>query len=459
VNEGGGVFSRAGSDTYIGSHNDDFLMRYNSEADLRAGTVNGVVKPQYGLAFQSGRVYVRLRGNVNPNGQKVKIPQTTGRSLLTLTNCDNMIVDGFVFEGAGQGRGVSTDSGCSNFTIRNCTSRLAKFLAVCQNATIMEWCDYGYTGFGKWAREIRQLNGADSMGTFTLVKEYYTTGGNAHLEGGINNHGSTPNSNVIVQRCLIGPCFDGARGDVLDSEFRENVFFQCIDDGIQCERSTTNSNGDGIEVHDNRFVDCFFSVSHQEALLTGTQHVYRNVMDVEDTVLMHPAGHLKMIKTNAAAQIFYYHNLIRNLTGLGNDGFGVNKWVWFDFANGTASTIRRFFNNIIIYPDRLDNGAGPNPVIVENNVLVAPSANGNFTGTNGVYAGDDESDMRLASDYALTSASPAVGAGRSLPGGLPDSRDDNTDAGPFPLGVTPGNDWPRPRTQTFDLNPPSRWPF
>jgi hypothetical protein len=323
----------------------------------------------------------------------------------------------------------------------------------------MEWCEYGFTGLGKWAREIKQLDGIESNGAFTLVKDYYSSGGNAFLEGGINNHGTTPNSNVTVQRCLIGPCFDGARGDVVDSEFLENVFFQCLDDGIQCERSTTNSNGDGIEVHDNRFVDCFFSVSHQENLLTGTQHVYRNVLDIEDTVLMHPAGHIKMIKTNPSAQIFYYHNLFRMLTSLSNDGFGTNKWVWFDFSNGTANTIRRFFNNIIIYPDKLDNGAGPNPLIIENNVLVAPAPNTNFTGTNGFYAGGDETDMGLASDYGLTAASPAVGRGRSLPGGLPDSGDSNADCGPFPLGRIPGDDWPRPRTRTFDLNPPARWPF
>ena len=462
--EGGGVFSVVHQRPYIGSHAGDFLMYYKTEADLRAATVQGVNKPQYGIAHDGTKLYVKLRSGVNPNGVSIQITETDGRDLFRLTNADNVIIDGFVIEGAGDARAIQADANCANLVVRNCVFTHSRFGVRAPSNCIIDWCEYRYIGAAKWQKEIRQLDGASSNGAFELVKNYYNAAfkggnaGNALLEGAIDNGQSTAAQNVTISNCLITEVFDGSRLGVSEnSQCFSTVFLGCLDDGIQLEDSGVATDSAPIEVHDCRFVDCFSSVSHQGSLINGNQFVYRNVFEVRDTSLMHPSFFIKTVKAPPAATIHYYHNLFIGKSDIANDGFGQSKSLWFPFSTGNAFEIENFYNNIVIFEDRLDN-VTTNPVTRQNNVLVAPASNSTVQGTNGVFAGTSAADMKLGSDFSLQAGSPAIGAGRPLLPGHPDSGASNNDCGPFPFGVSPGPDWPRSETTAFDTSIPQQWP-
>lgn len=464
TDQGGGVYSVVHGRPYIGSHNGDFLMYYKTESDLRAATVEGVNKPQYGIAHDGTNLYVKLRGGINPNGVSIQITETDGRDTVTFTNCDNVIFDGFVVEGAGDARAIQADSNCDNLIVRNCIFTHSRFGVRAPSNCIIDWCEIRYIGAARWQKEIRQLDGATSTGAFTLVKDYYNAAfkggnsGNALLEGAIDNGQSTAAQNVTISHCLITEVFDGSRLGVSEnSECFRTVFLACLDDGVQLEDSGVATDSAPMEVHDCRFIDCFSSVSHQGSLINGNQFVYRNIFEVQDTELMHPSFFIKTVKAPPAAAIQYYHNLFINRTDIGNDGFGQSKSVWFPFSNGNAFEIANFYNNIVVFEDRLDN-VTTNPTSRENNVLVAPASNSTVQGTNGVFAGTSIAALKFNSDFSLQTGSPAIGAGRSLISGHPDSRTTNSDVGPFPFGETPGDDWPRPTVTTFDFNPPTQWP-
>ena len=471
TNDGGGVYFASHPRPYIGSHNGDFLMHFLSEADLRAGQVQGVTKPGYGLAFEpsQNRVYVRLRNGVNPNGQSVKISDSIRQTLFEFTNADNVILDGFVFEGSGNTGAVSFNSSCANPVVRNCVFTYGRFgVSMDADNGLIDTCEYLHVGFGEWCAEVLDLDGLSNNGPFTLAKTYFNAAavgqgggsGNALLEGSIDigPFSSAPFDNLTIDRCLLGPAFDGSNiGRYSNSEILRTVFFQCRDDGVQMESDGAGSQtGDNNEVHDCRFVDCFVGTSHQ-ATTIGPNYVYRCIFENRDARFRHNTLYmLKMLKSASGLQLHHYHNLYINLSNAGN----TNQFLWYDFSNGTGNRIRNFINNIIIFPRNFDTSGGPNPQTISNNAVVGPSAGAvsTLTPNGGVFAGTSESDMDLGPNLQLEASSPAVGIGTTLPGGFPDSRPgENDDAGPFPLGVDPGANWPREQTRTFDLNPPSQF--
>jgi hypothetical protein len=470
TSEGSGVFSAAHERVYTGEHDGDFLLYYRTEANLAAGSItvegDSIDKPDYGISFANNRVFIKLRGSLNPNGRSIQLTNTFGRSTVTLNNADFVILDGFVIEGAGNSRAVSINQACASPQIRNCEFKYARFGVDCPSNTIVENCHYHYPGIDEWAREIHEANGDNSDGAFALVKRHFTgdiigsNAGNALLEGSIDRGFAQKSTNVILQRNTIGPCFDGMRlGEHAASVARFNKFKFCLDDGIQLESDTSTGSSGILRVHDNRFTDCFFATSHQSSALIGDHHVFRNVFEGGfDPDVVHPAGFIKCIFTPTTVRLNYYHNLFIMRTALSNEGFGTNKWVWFDFApNGHAERIIHFRNNIVMFKDKLDNGSGGNPVNVNNNVLVAPAANALFSGTGGLFVGTTEASMNLNADYSLKSNSAARNRAAALPAGLPDSRSSNLDCGPFPFGEAPGLLWPF--EEQFDLSLPSRWPF
>ncbi|MGI9436051.1 MAG: hypothetical protein ACR2Q4_14690, partial [Geminicoccaceae bacterium] len=70
-------------------------------------------------------------------------------------------------------------------------------------------------------------------------------------------------------------------------------------------------------------------------------------------------------------------------------------------------------------------------------------------------------DMDLDVNLVPLPGSPAENAGRSLPGGFPDSNTApgaNDDSGAFPVGSTPGADWPRTQSQNAWVTTlPANW--
>lgn len=243
-------------------------------------------------------------------------------------------------------------------------------------------------------------------------------------------------------------------------DVHDNVFFFCRDDAYQAENDRFAVGADDINVHDNLFFNCFNDSSHQNNNINGTHRHYRNVHLWDDTDFDLPDSNVhKMISTPATCDVFIYHNTYILDYGA---SVGGDLRLWADFSTATADRIINFFNNVIVIPRDLSDGSGPNPEAITNNAVVGPSSGvaSFLTGGGGVFAGTATADMDLNADFSLQGSSLAVGIGRSLPGGLPDSRVGagvNDDAGAFPLGETPGPDWPRSKNVTFSDSTPPRW--
>lgn len=494
TSEGDGVFSLAlANRPYMGAHvradgTSDFLFPYLNEADLRATTITRfntttggnttATKPRWGMAFQNGRVFVRLRGDQNPTGESIRLTNGFAGIQIDVNNSDFFILDGFIVEGAGDVRAIDVDTNSASFTIRNVILRLCRHGMAIPSGALGDTCTYEQQGFDLWYEELVRLSGRSINQCFMLFKGYYTAaavtaanasgGGNATPGGGGGNalgegsmefgasYGSVQ-SNIIWDNCLYGPAFEGSRlGEFNSSRIRNSVFFRCRDDGVQIE-AFQNFPAANDRVHDCRFIDCFVDTSHQSDTIDGDAFVFRNVFEQTNDVYSLPGRFsLKMISTPPAARIFYYHNLwivkVNNAT----------QQIWYPFSNGTAREIERFFNNIVIFEGSLGTPT-TRPLVTTNNVVVAPTAGGAaFLTGGGLYVSADDADMRLNADFSLQANSPARNRGQALPAGLPDSRTGagaNADCGPFPFGEVPGDDWPRPRTIIFNLNKPSRWPF
>ena len=148
-----------------------------------------------------------------------------------------------------------------------------------------------------------------------------------------------------------------------------------------------------------------------------------------------------MIGTSPDVSIFYYQNSWIIDYDAYTDG-QIRLWADFGGPKNKADKIDLFMNNVVVIPEGLSDGPGPNPVIIASNATVGPSAEvADFLTVNGgVYAGAAATDMGLDADQSLLPHSPARHIGRPLPAGLPDSRtgrDANNDAGAFPFGERP----------------------
>lgn len=482
---GDGVFfTEREARPYIGEHDGDFLMAYLSERDLRApelsvhsaikGKTVRVQKPAYGFAFVPAerRLYIRLRDGLDPNGRAIRLTGSLGRDTFSIHQSSNVILDGFVFEGAGAAKAVAFDDDCREVMVRNAVVWLARHGVRCPSGTVLDACTYRYVGFDRWTREMFALNGAADNGVFPLIKGYYHADavgagggkGNALLEGSLDfgYDFKTAQSNILIDRCLIGPCFDGSRiGEFVDSEIRRTVFVECRDDGFQNEGPKGKPSANN-RIHDCRFINCHHEGSHQGKHIAGEAFVYRNLMEWTDPGLAKPGNFsIKMINTPKDADVYYYHNSW--IIDYGPSYYGeVSLWADFGGPNSNADRIAGLFNNVIVTPYDLVDGPGPNPTAIAGNAVVASSEAGAevLTVNGGVYAGPSTADMRLADDASLLPESPARAIAQPLPAHLPDSRSGpgaQRDAGAFPFGERPGPDWPRPTAIVFDETPPNRW--
>lgn len=476
---GGGTFSAARTERpFAGEHNGDFLLHYRTRADLEAASVNvfsgieganiDVSKPDYGFAFENDTVFIRLRGAADPNGQVIKLTADFSSTLLTLDNANNVIVEGIRFEGSGASPGVLVNTDCQNFTAYNCLSRLTRFGFRVPTNTILKRCDYALDGYDTWKTDLLALDGAQDKGDFVLGKSYFTNdirGGSASdalLEGGLRSGFDVTQSNVLVDECKMGPAFEGDRqGEFDNSETRLSVFVGLSDDGSQEESTKTTNKSSGNQTHDCRFIDAFVSLSHQGSFIDGSFHAYRNVFEFTNAALFRSTLYfIKMLQTPASGFIQYYHNLFLRRSDVSDQ----DQWIWYDFSNGTGNRLRNFLNNVVMFEQNLDNGAGPNPVNIQGNAVVAPSSGDAafLTVGGGAFAGTAEADMDLDADFVPNVGSPARNIGVPLPAGFPDSRtgivEGSRDAGPFQFGELPGANWPRSSAVEFDtVNLPPRW--
>lgn len=489
-NDGGGVFSTPGAAAYTAWFNDDVFLPQWELNDLKdnnfavqASASEGAAtlskaNVNRGFAFSGGRIHVRLPGGINPSGENVNVTNNFARTIFNFANCDNVILDGFEIEGAGDSSAITFNQACANPTVKNCKIVGCQFGVRVANNTIIEDCEFVLPGHAQFGTDLRSSNPNNLNCLFRYHKNYnnaakFKPGSNnssdALMEGGleVNQFGATPPSNIICRRNYIHEVFEGSKaGRMRSIVVSDSVFDQCGDDGIELEavENLGIQNNQRAEVHDCLIKNCFGTISHQGPIL-NQQFVYRNVMIIDDPeVAGFPAFIAKMIKTQNGANLQWYHNTIINRVAASDQspGFGTNHWVWFGFGNSTANAIKNFLSNIVVMPNDLDN-AGVDPVNIENNVVVSPANNGqskDVQGSNGTFVAS-EGALNLAADFSLNVGSPAIGAGRgSIPPGFPDSRTTGTpfaDAGAFPADFTVPANWPREQATIFDDNRPERW--
>lgn len=473
--EGGGTYSAVHGDAWSGSHGGDFLFRYQSQADLEAATLsvdglisnpNVITKPQYGFAIEGGRVYVKLRNDVNPNGEQVKLTDSFSQTIVDFNNCDFVILDGIRVEGSGDTPAIEFDSASSDIVIRNVISNHSRGLCRHSSNTLVEWCEYTYEGFFNWMVELLTLDGIANLGVFDINKNYNVTNGNTHYEGGMAFGTNSTDANVEHRFNYIHGIFDGMRAGAFDNaDIHDNVIIEFGDNAVEFESFRDSDLAANIRFFHNLLeMGLNGYTSHQgsvTSLATGPVDVYRNVLVADDAVFSHPPFLIKMINSDLSpnfTDIRYYHNLFKNLRGDNGEASPIDfNGLWADhFSTFDADAITLFANNVALYDDGLDSGSGPNPQNISDNILAAPSDNTVYQGGGGSRVAN-EAALLLGSNFELLSGSPLIGAGGALSGSLPDVEtgpNRNDDVGPFPDGFDPGPDWPRVAATTFNNNLP-----
>lgn len=473
TDEGDGVWSIATDEPYSGSHNGDFMFRYDTEADLKAASIdvpsvlggdNTITKPAYGIAFEGGRTYIKLRGRVNPNGRQIKLTNAFATNIFNFDNCDHIIVDGLRVEASGSAAAIDFDTSSEAPTVRNCVSDHSRFLARVSSDFLVEWNEYTFTGYAQWMRDLIVLDGLNDAGIFDIHKNYYSSAGDTFLEGGIIVGASSfDNTGGTVRHNYIHGVFEGMRaGEFDDCDIHDNVIKDVGDNWVEFESFRSSDKSENIRFYHNLCQQSHdIGLSHQPGNdYLGPHYVYGNVFENDDPTLASPRAMIKTIDaaTNAnTAEINYWNNsftAIRGGTKLSSPNGQVSLWGQ-SFGSDDAERITRVQNNVAIFPDGMDNTAQANPGQNRANVLAAPSDNAPFQANGGSRVAD-ESALLLGTNRELLSGSPLIGAGQAVPVNFPtvDGTSDS-DVGPFEEGFDPGANWPRAQATTFNTAPPA----
>ena len=238
--EGAGIYSARHGPVLFGAYNDTFLFRFRSlKKDLMIGWADQVQMrmPLHGFAVQKRRLYVRLPGGVDPNGQSLRFsPPTWGESgrtsVIKIHQSPHVILDGFRIEGSGT-YCVRIGRESHHATIRNTVFAYCRYGAQLPDHSVIEWSEYTYPGFRDFSEQVRQLNG-HTLRTFDLVKNYQP----AWLEGGIaTSYGKDHASKHCEFRYnFLHETFDGERlGDFEASASHHNVYLYNYDNHIELE--------------------------------------------------------------------------------------------------------------------------------------------------------------------------------------------------------------------------------
>lgn len=466
TNRGGGRYSAAIGDTYLGVWDGNFLPKYSSIANLDAVSVNGKNKPRVGICFSGGELHIRLPGFVNPNGQEVILPNAASSTVIDFNNCDNIIWDGCELIGGGEQAMISFDSACANPVIRHVRSATARFLCRIPSNTIVTWCNYALADFLKggkaWMRTVIGLNGNEPAAFFEIVKGDLAVGGNAKYEGGIAVGTATVHTNCEFSFNRYVGVFDGERfGEFASSTSHHNVGDECGDDFQQFEDDNNSNDGDGNRSFYNRIRNNHGPIFSHQNETAATHDVYRNVVEITDPAIFRPENLFKMIRTHTGSTIRVWQNYFEMLATSGT------RNIWYPFSTPTATNrgsggamLSLFINNIINMPGGVSSNSGGVPDTVGNNVVVGPASTNIYLGTGSVNVGNVEANLLLDGEYVPQAGSPAIGAGRSLPGGLPTDPttiDGSRESGAFESNEDPGPIFPRSFGLQFDQTLPPRW--
>ena len=172
--EGAGIFSIAAAEApYVAWFDDDVMLPRWTLQDLGAPsfTVSAnasqaaatFLKPDRGIAFSNGRIFLKLPDGADPSGRSISITNKFNSRQLLGTAAKHVIVDGLIFEGGGDGQAVFFDEGSTNFAIRNCVFIGSQHGVRCgADNSYVEWCEFiGAPGHTAFAQDLLDLNGAE----------------------------------------------------------------------------------------------------------------------------------------------------------------------------------------------------------------------------------------------------------------------------------------------------------
>ena len=469
-----GIYSAASRGTpFIGAYRpkggvDRMLFHYNdlralesSEVTTKKGTYN---KPEYGFTEKDGLIYLRLPGRADPNGQSIELCTSFSKPLIQLENAANVTIDGLAVAGAGNTDAIVSDRGSHHLHVTNVVSTHNRRMAAVADNALVEWCDYSFPGMYAFVDDLIDLNGEGSGVVFDLVKNYYGSGSNAYLEGGICEQtvirdsrgkiiGGRSSKNCEFRFNRIHQVFDGMRlGAFHESRAHHNIFNYCYDDAIELEHWRKSSPTSKNEVYENLVLNSHASAfSHADPTgggMDGPHFVYRNVVWITDRKHAHPPYIIKNRKLKPSTKIYYWNNILMNLPGV-NGGWGSTNQIWWrnDGKNEQRPENITMRNNILVMPGGMSLGGAPdsNGNVLINDIDFAPAR-----GPKGVYAGESIADAGFVDpdslDFSLNADSPAVGLGVPLEAWWPKNDSfagHDQDAGVFPHGQAMPRNWPR----------------
>jgi hypothetical protein len=471
--EGGGVYSAAHGPVLFAGWRGHFLYRYVSMADLRRaramtngryGEVNG---PESGIACEAGRVYVKLPGNANPNGEKILLsPPFWGEpgvtAVVRVYNSPGLIIDGLRVQASGT-FGIQFDAASSHPVVRNTVFQYCRAGLGLPSGSLVEWCEHTYPGFHEFSEEVRRRNDGHIL-TYPLVKDYQPAN---WYEFGIADFsydpalGGTPPTGCEFRYNFSHEVFDGENlGSFNDSESHHNVYLYCYDNCVEMEAWKEGFGSENLRLHDNLLLGCPSApLSHQNPDdLKGPQYVYRNVIYGYDDTGLRPWTLIKSKCYGKGQGFYYYHNL-----------FWVDAAeVYWDEKDWPQEWLKTFdfTNNIFVFASRMRRPTGPQGsealFHASHNLVVTPNGDAPILDALLRDCGrrlEDPAALQLRDpsklEFALTAGSPAIDAGVRLPG-YNDNAIGAPDVGPFEFGRDYGSDWPRPRQTAFNVNPPAR---
>ena len=468
--EGEGVWSAPHGPATFAGWNGHFLFRYMSVVDLRAAEVQTrdwygeVHGPISGFAWESGRIFVKLPGGGDPNGEKIIFaPPFWGEEgttpVVEVFNSPGLIFDGLRLQASGI-FGIKFDPASSHAVVRNCVFEYCRAGIALPSHSLVEWCEHTYPGFYEFSEEVRQRNGGE-LRTYPLVKDYHP--GNWY-ESGIADYAygmESPPVNCEFRYNFMHELFDGeGLGNFDDSESHHNVYLHCYDNSVELEGWQKGFASRNLRFHHNLLLSCPGApISHQNPEeLEGPHYVYRNVIYGYDAHGWNPWVFIKSKCYGKGNGFYYYQNLFwaESAELYWNEREWPQEWL-DSFA---------FKNNIFVVTERFARPTGPvdseQRFEAAGNIVVSPAADRAILSAllrEGGRQLSQPEELVLRNpgklDFALLPGSPAVDAGVRIPG-FNDNAVNTPDIGPFELGEDVYPDWPRPRRTVFDVNPPAR---
>ncbi|MGI9508450.1 MAG: hypothetical protein ACR2QJ_03760 [Geminicoccaceae bacterium] len=454
---GSGIYAAAHERPLFGHFEDKFLFRFNSVEDLHNARAGDVDLPPYGFGAENGLVYVKLPDGIDPNGRRLKF-SAKKTAVVTVEKSAYVIIDGFRIEGAGEGRCIRFDAKSHHAIVRNTVLTSCRHGVRLPDHSLIEWSEYSYPGFGAFVEDVTERN-SNSRAIYDLVKNYHAKN---WLEGGlaISYGRKHPSKHTEFRYNFIHQTFDGEQlGRFEFASSHHNVYMHNYDNHVEFE-SWAGHGARELRLHDSLMLAATHGpISHQDAVkphrgMIGPHHVYRNVVFGYDPLGWDSWTVIKSkVKNPAFRGLYYYNNLLWSGGSSPPDVWGPGPGPGYLFWDDKRRDMFEFRNNIIIFNEANDN-SDRGLLNADYNLYVNAVDMPWLRGPNGAYLGTDPSLLGFIDVDALNFGLRADSPVGTMPASAPSDYARQANAGPFPLGYDPGNEWPRPRKTVFTTDQP-----